>query len=66
MMRRGRILPDGYDSPILGFALAQISEARLVPDDADLTASLRAGKGRSKSNRGKSSKGRAATPRNAS
>ena len=60
-------LPDGYDSPqILGFALAQISEARLVPDDADLTASLRAGKGRSKSNRGKSSKGRAATPRNAS
>ena len=62
-------LLDGFDTPqILGFALGQISEARLVPDEADLTASLRAGKGRSKGNSGKtgkSSKGRAATPRNA-
>jgi len=55
-------LPDGYDTPqILGFALSHISEARLVPDDADLSASLRAGKGR-----GKRGQERNAPPRNAS
>ena len=38
---------DGYDTPqILGFALDDISEARLVPDETELKASLRAAKGK--------------------
>lgn len=38
---------EGFDSPqILGLALGNIAEARLVPDEADLTASLRAAKGK--------------------
>jgi len=38
---------DGYDDPqILGFALDNIAEARLVPDETELKASLRAAKGK--------------------
>lgn len=44
---RLQVTLDGYDSPqILGFALADIAEARLVPDEAELKASLRAAKGK--------------------
>ncbi|MCH1567799.1 MAG: ribosome maturation factor RimP [Alphaproteobacteria bacterium] len=38
---------EGYDGPqILGFALDNVSEARLVPDETELKASLRAAKGK--------------------
>ena len=38
---------DGFDEPqILGFEIGNIAEARLVPDDAALTQSLRAAKGK--------------------
>lgn len=38
---------DGFDAPqILGFTLDNIAEARLVPDEAELKASLRAAKGK--------------------
>ena len=38
---------DGYEEPqILGFAMADIAEARLVPDEAELKASLKAAKGK--------------------
>jgi hypothetical protein len=38
---------DGYDDPqILGFALDNIADARLVPDETELKASLRAAKGK--------------------
>lgn len=38
---------DGFDTPqVLGFELDQIAEARLVPDEAALTQSLRAAKGK--------------------
>jgi len=40
---------EGFDAPqVLGFALGDIAEARLVPDDAALRQSLQAGKGRKK------------------
>jgi ribosome maturation factor RimP len=38
---------DGFDEPqVLGLALSNIAEARLVPDDAALTQSLQAAKGK--------------------
>jgi ribosome maturation factor RimP len=38
---------EGYEGPqILGFALDNIAEARLVPDETELKASLRAAKGK--------------------
>ena len=40
---------EGFEAPqVLGFALADIAEARLVPDDAALRQSLKAGKARKK------------------
>ena len=40
---------EGFETPqVLGFALADIAEARLVPDDAALQQSLKAGKTRKK------------------
>ena len=40
---------EGFEAPqVLGFALADIAEARLVPDDAALRQSLKAGKTRKK------------------
>lgn len=40
---------DGYDAAqVLGLHLSNIAEARLVPDEAELTASLRAAKGKHK------------------
>jgi hypothetical protein len=40
---------EGFETPqVLGFALADIAEARLVPDDAALRQSLKAGKTRKK------------------
>lgn len=40
---------DGYDTAqVLGLHLSNIAEARLVPDEAELTASLRAAKGKHK------------------
>ena len=42
---RLRVVLDGYEEPqILGFAMADIAEARLVPDEAELKASLKAAK----------------------
>lgn len=47
---RLQVTLEGFDAPqILGFALADIAEARLVPDEAELKASLRAAKGKSSS-----------------
>ena len=44
---RLRVVLDGYEEPqILGFAMADIAEARLVPDEAELKASLKAAKGK--------------------
>ena len=46
---RLQVALDGFETPqVLGFALADISEARLVPDDAALRQSLKAGKARKK------------------
>ena len=46
---RLKVALDGYETPqVLGFALADIAEARLVPDDAALRQSLKAGKARKK------------------
>lgn len=46
---RLKVAFDGYETPqVLGFALADIAEARLVPDDAALRKSLKAGKTRKK------------------
>ena len=46
---RLKVALDGYATPqVLGFALADIVEARLVPDDAALRQSLKAGKVRKK------------------
>ena len=46
---RLKIALDDYETPqVLGFALADIAEARLVPDDAALRHSLKAGKARKK------------------
>jgi len=46
---RLKVALDGYATPqVLGFALADIAEARLVPDDAALRQSLKAGKVRNK------------------
>ena len=46
---RLKVALDGYETPqVLGFALADIAEARLVPDDAALRQSLKAGKTRKK------------------
>ena len=46
---RLKVALDGYATPqVLGFALADIAEARLVPDDAALRQSLKAGKVRKK------------------
>lgn len=46
---RLKVALDGYEAPqVLGFALADIAEARLVPDDAALRQSLKAGKARKK------------------
>lgn len=46
---RLKVALDGYATPqVLGFALADIVEARLVPDDAALRQSLKAGKVRNK------------------
>ena len=46
---RLKVALDGYEtSQVLGFALADIAEARLVPDDAALRKSLKAGKTRKK------------------
>ncbi len=46
---RLKVALDGYETPqVLGFALADIAEARLVPDDAALRKSLKAGKTRKK------------------
>ena len=46
---RLKVALDGYETPqVLGFALADIAEARLVPDDAALRKSLKAGKARKK------------------
>ena len=41
-------LDDYENSQVLGFSLADIAEARLVPDDAALRQSLKAGKARKK------------------
>ena len=44
---RLKVVLDGYEAPqILGFAMADIAEARLVPDEAELKASLKAAKGK--------------------
>ena len=46
---RLKVALDGYETPqVLGFALADIAEARLVPDDAALRQSLKAGQARKK------------------
>ena len=46
---RLKVALDGYATPqVLGFALADIVEARLVPDDAAFRQSLKAGKVRKK------------------
>ena len=46
---RLKVALDSYETPqVLGFALADIAEARLVPDDAALRKSLKAGKTRKK------------------
>jgi len=46
---RLQVALDGFETPqVLGFALADIAEARLVPDDAALRQSLKAGKARKK------------------
>ena len=46
---RLKVALDNYENPqILGFALADIAEARLVPDDAALRQSLKAGKAQKK------------------
>ena len=46
---RLKVALDGYETPqVLGFALADIAEARLMPDDAALRQSLKAGKARKK------------------
>ena len=46
---RLKVALDDYENPqVLGFALADIAEARLVPDDAALRQSLKAGKARKK------------------
>jgi ribosome maturation factor RimP len=44
---RLRVTLEGYDeAQSLGFAMADIAEARLVPDEAELKASLKAAKGK--------------------
>ena len=44
---RLQVVLEGYEAPqILGFAMADIAEARLVPDEAELKASLKAAKGK--------------------
>lgn len=44
---RLQVMLDGFDSPqVLGFALDNIAEARLVPDEGELKASLKAAKGK--------------------
>ena len=46
---RLQVALEGFETPqVLGFALADIAEARLVPDDAALRQSLKAGKTRKK------------------
>ena len=46
---RLQVALEGFEAPqVLGFALADIAEARLVPDDAALRQSLKAGKARKK------------------
>ncbi|MGB1118218.1 MAG: ribosome maturation factor RimP [Parvibaculales bacterium] len=46
---RLQVALDGFETPqVLGFALADIAEVRLVPDDAALRQSLKAGKARKK------------------
>ena len=46
---RLQVALEGFEAPqVLGFALADIAEARLVPDDAALRQSLKAGKTRKK------------------
>ena len=46
---RLQVALEGFETPqVLGFALADIAEARLVPDDAALHQSLKAGKTREK------------------
>jgi len=44
---RLQVMLDGFDAPqVLGFAMADIAEARLVPDERELKASLKAAKGK--------------------
>ena len=44
---RLQVVLEGYEAPqILGFAMADIAEARLVPDEAELKASLKAARGK--------------------
>ena len=46
---RLQVALEGFETPqVLGFALADIAEVRLVPDDAALRQSLKAGKTRKK------------------
>ena len=46
---RLQVALEGFETPqVLGFALADIAEVRLVPDDAALHQSLKAGKSRKK------------------
>ena len=46
---RLQVALDGYETPqVLGFGLADIAEAQLVPDDMALRQSLKAGKARKK------------------
>ena len=46
---RLQVALEGFETPqVLGFMLADIAEARLVPDDAALRQSLKAGKARKK------------------
>ena len=46
---RLQVALEGFETPqVLGFALADIAEVRLVPDDAALRQSLKAGKSRKK------------------
>ena len=46
---RLQVVLEGFETPqVLGFALADIAEVRLVPDDAALRQSLKAGKSRKK------------------
>ena len=46
---RLQVVLEGFETPqVLGFALADIAEVRLVPDDAALHQSLKAGKSRKK------------------